>query len=73
MEGPILPGESEGEESSAWPITAWSKRALEVYEARMAAFEASLEEIGRPRRKRRPMSDYRTKNCEEASGERSEA
>ena len=41
------------------------ERALAVYEERIAAFERSLNEIGRPRR-RRKFSDYTTKNCEEA-------
>ena len=73
MEGPYLPEESEGEEPSEEPrASMFAERdewAIQEYERRLAAFEASLSFIGRSRRRRR-MSDYTTKNCEEAAGER---
>jgi len=71
MEGPYLPGESEGEESSAEPLSP-EDRAAEVYNARMRLFELAHEpaSLGRRRRLRRAYRDYTVKNCEEAWGGR---
>ena len=73
MEGPHLPGESEGEESSAWLLVELDERALGQYERRLRLFESSLDEMLWPRRgrRRRNRGDYVSKNCEEAVSERS--
>ena len=65
MEGPYLPGESEGEESSV--ELSPEDQAQESYEGRMRAFDALWVPSGaRKRRKRRYIGDYTAKNCEEA-------
>ena len=71
MEGPYLPGESEGEESSA-SLLELDERALQQYERRLRLFEWSLDEMAWPRRgrRRRKEGDYHTKNADEALGER---
>ena len=43
-------------------------RALEVYELRMANFDALLETLGRGPRRRKPVGSFVRKNCEEAQG-----
>ena len=70
MEGPYLP-EGAGDEESPEELERLedAERAIQQYEERMRAFEDSLELMNR-RPKRRRSSDYRTKNCEEASGGR---
>ncbi len=68
MEGPYLPEGSGGEQ----PPEELSPEDLaqEGYEGRMRAFDALWEPSGaRKVRKRRYMSDYTTKNCEEAWGQ----
>ena len=66
MEGPYLPEGSGGEEPSE-ELTNRVSRAAEVYNARMWLFSKIIEE-GHTVRKRRRLSDYTAKNCEEAYG-----
>ena len=59
LEGSLLPEGSGDAESPAWLL-----RQLAAYERGLEAAYAKSD--ARPRKKRRPMSDYTTKNCEEA-------
>ena len=64
MEGPYLPEGSGGEQPPEW-----LQRQLVAY---AAGLEAAYGTPVRGRRgKRRALSDYTTKNCEEAWGDRS--
>ena len=68
MEGPLLPEGPGGEEPPEWPGdgSAESEQAFGVYQERLDAFER-LFVYPRGKRRRR-MSDYTCKNCEEAWG-----
>ena len=70
MEGLLLPEGSGGEEPPEEPqdVLDASERAMELYNAKMWLFEQGLS--GHTVRRRRRMSDYTTKNCEEAYGGR---
>ena len=69
MERSYLPEGSGGEEPPEEPSAIQDEAALEAYEERMAAFERSLPFVGTSRRRRR-MSDYTVKNCEECVASR---
>ena len=71
MEGPYLP-EGSGDEESPEELRDIEERALAQYEERLYAFERSLDQMRPTRwvRRRRMVGDYKTKNCEEALGER---
>ena len=71
MEGPYLPEGSGDEESPEEPNWSYmDERALRQYEERLAQFDSwVLMPWGV--RKRRKLSDYTAKNCEEAWGGRS--
>ena len=73
MEGPILPEGSGGEEPPEWTAEAdlsLEERALQQYEARMRSFADGLFYLGPKRKRRRTISGYRAKNCEETWGNR---
>ena len=72
MEGLILPEGSGDEESPEDPLDHEERAAVE-YLRRIGLFETMLEHgiVGYSRKgRRRRVSDYTGKNCEEASAER---
>ena len=70
MEGPLLTG-GLGAEPPEWPKPRLvTNRRSDVYMQRMYAFEHLFDFLPSKSRKRRQLSDYTAKNCEEASAER---